>query len=304
MKKPLFFALAVVAASHIGAAEQQMDRTTACEGIGSYGSAWRQTLGRSAHAWCLAGFNDVNEASRWQEDNFEPASAASWKAAVGTPAQAEAWAAAGFSAMEASPWAAVKMKPATATAWRKQGIEPELAGWLQGALTPEQAKDVLAKQPDLTEWQAVGLDYQYVDGWKAAGLTISDFKKYGNVSVGEAKNAANIQKGFNDFCPQGADQGVTDVIAANPYDTKGVCYNLDVIVPFQLLGQHSGLYDLNGNRSNPFLIKLHFKGSSALFMQNGTFGAIVKGTGVFKYTTVEGAARIIPAFEVGFLTRQ
>lgn len=266
---------------------------------GADGQKWHSYFAEAdACDWFAVGIKDPDAARDWFDAGFTPEDAVIWKEHIQNPKTAATWVKSGIRPAEAAIWASGGFAPADIKPWVEAGIEPDMSAWFGFGLNPAVALAEMKKHTDLGVWQAVGLNYEYVDGWRKAGLTVEDVRTYGNVKAAEALEARRSNRAMESACPAAERLHEDELMQANPYATKGKCYDLDSIWCFQLLGRYSGLYNLTGDSANPFLIRLHFPTWADAPNKGTVFGALLVGKGAVQYTSSAGVLQTVPSFEV------
>jgi hypothetical protein len=229
-----------------------------------------------ARSWKAHDFS-AGDAQGWIDAHITPDEAQRWRTANIPRKVAEEWRQAGFSYEEASKWRGAGFDRNQAQQWKELPLPPGVAqSWRQGGFRAQEAKEWLDfSVEDAVAWRANEFSRDEAIAWRRAGF-----------DPGQA-NATRLQH-IHNACPERLTSFV-DLIRTNPYDTKGHCYQV-VATPLQLLSRTSGLYSVVGST-----LYLDFGSKSA---QPVLFNGICRGTGAFRYRTLDGASAVVPRLRV------
>ena len=121
--------------------------------------------------------------------------------------------------------------------------------------------------------------------WKKAGFSSSQVTKWES-GYFNAEEAIFLRH----KCPAGAGT-MNEILTGNPYDFKNKCFTLISSRNIQLLNRTTALF---GNIKVFALINFGHD-SAPSFIYGDKYA--LKGTGVFKYTAVDGSLQIVPSFK-------
>lgn len=295
------------------------------------GTQWREAgfTFADAKSWYDTGVTAPSEAFAWEGIGFSPDRARAWSRTGCRIADAKTFADMGISASEVAKWGLNCNVQAILT-WRKAGVDPsEAAGWIEAKLSPESAlawqslgfspreagactnhgyasgdvKAMLDSQVALPEVKRVcevlpkevkaqwdtkfslkdtflwsnAFTFDQAVLWKKAGFTVDEargLKAYGVEGAVKVKRA----------CPKGS-KNIYALLTSNPYDIDGNCFEFSGDT-MQLLSRTTALFTQSQQ-----VFYVDFEKDS---VPNIGFQGIVKGMGVYEYTTRLGVSKKIP----------
>lgn len=128
----------------------------------------------------------------------------------------------------------------------------------------------------LSQWSR-GFNLEDAVKWRNAGFTYSEAEKYKSF---EMQVALKIKRN----CPAGI-KSIDALYSSNPYDVAGKCYEF-VGETQQILSRSTALFNQSGRS---FYINFGKASAPAMY-----FRGVVKGVGVYEYTTTIGALKKVP----------
>jgi len=273
----------------------------------SKAAAWKkaQVDPADARKWVIMGFHGPMEIAPWLEKGFsreqvkeyiaygfkDPKIVSEWQALKFTTAAMKEWRSE-LEANEVIEWVQMGFNKAQASACKNNRYTIEDVKVLnQSGLKPEETQRIcgnMAKEvrinwetnkftlKEIPRWSR-NFSLEEATGWRDAHFTPDEAYKY--KSFGQ-KNAVKVKQ----LCPSGV-KSVSDLFSANPYDVAGICYEF-VGETQQILTRSTALFNQSGRG---FYIDFGKASAPAIY-----FRGVVKGVGVYDYTTTMGAAKKVP----------
>jgi len=240
----------------------------------------------------------------WREVGIDPSEVGGWTQAKFSPDSAKAWHDLGYSSIEAlrctnnnytladikglldskaalsdikavcgrlsktekARWES-KYDFATTASWSEYFSFDEIAALKKGGFSIDEAKNFRRESFSAEETLA----------WMKAGFSLNEAKNYKTVGL---TGALALKRG----CPKGYGN-IYALLSANPYEVEGKCFEF-AGETMQLLTRTTGLFSQSGQ-----VFYIDFEKDS---IPNLGFQGIVKGVGVYEYTTRLGVPKKIP----------
>jgi hypothetical protein len=264
--------------------------------------AWRTTrfkeLRDQACLWLTAGFTEPEEASVWQQAGFGPIDAKNLKSVGADPTAALLWKKSGFTVNECISWFTAKTTISDALGWKSHDISAATVGWYPALYSADQIVASETTSSAFRAYREAGLPFDFVSGWTKVGLKPEDVQIYGPVAAKDALVQKRGNKYMEGMCPTQDRLKAEDLVGTNPYAVKGKCYDMGAVFCYQLLSRRSGLYNLSGDDSNPYIVKLNFPATIDAPVKGVMFEALIKGVGAEQYTSSAGVLQTVPVFKV------
>lgn len=219
----------------------------------------------SSARWKPSEVSNVADSLRWARNGFTGNAASFCQGSGFTASDAATWKASGFDCIEGKPWRDAGISAGAAGEWKKQG------------LIPDQVKDF--------------------DALVAAGYSHEEALNYAKNSIGpeEVKGfdqRARAREDYNRLTKtacRGGVQSEMQITQANPYRTKGQCYEVLAYV-VQWLGPDRAIMNVDFSGTPYGLIAVDFPNSPS----SKILKMLTIGEGAFSYTSSSGALMTIP----------
>ena len=223
------------------------------------------------------GFKDPNVVKEWQTQGLTAENMREWGSTHDAKSVKE-WVKLGFNKREASScvdngYPVDKVKELIAAGFKPEDSKA-ICNMNEKTRTEWVAQKFTLKQ--LSQWSR-GFNLEEAVKWRNAGFTYSEAEKYKSF---ELQVALKIKR----RCPGGI-KSIDALYSSNPYDVAGKCYEF-VGETQQILSRSTALFNQSGRS-----FYINFEKASAPAMY---FRGVVKGVGVYEYTTTIGALKKVP----------